>query len=226
MSQSQLLSEPFAGIANDLLAAGAIQFGDHRLKIHRTRPDLPLSPHYFNCRSVAHPGGEGKVTPELVERIATLMVRSTIDAEAFDCLFAVPDGATPYAEDLGRILGIPVIRLTKRKNDDGTTCVDGIEGDVSAFRGMRGLGIEDVVTSAASSMEAVTVMTRHAMRVSDIVCVVDRQQGGYQRLFEQNIRLRSLFTFRALLDHFHAGKQIDRMKYEACLAYHAASANL
>lgn len=227
MSQPQSLAEPFAGIANDLFAAGAIQFGLHPLKIHRTRPDLPLSEYYFNCRSVAHPGGEGKVPARLVERIALAMVGRTIDARSFDCVAAVPDGATPYAEALGSVLGeMSVIRLSKRRNEDGTTCVDGIEGDVSAFRGKRALLVEDVVTSAASSMEAVTVLSRHGIRVSDVVCIVDRQQGGMQRLIEQNITLRPLFSFRDLLDHFRARKEIDQLKYETCIAYHAGSQNL
>lgn len=227
MSQPKSLSEPFAGIANDLFAAGAIQFGLHPLKIHRTRPDLPLSEYYFNCRSVAHPGGEGKVPAALVTRIATLMVGRTIDARSFDCIAAVPDGATPYADALAAALGgIPVIRMTKRTYEDGTTCVNGIEGDVSAFRGGRALLVEDVVTSAASSMEAVSVLNRHDILVSDVLCVVDRQQGGVQRLIEQNITLRSLFSFRDLLDHFHALGQIDRLKYETCIAYHAESKSL
>lgn len=226
MSQPKLLPEPFAGVANDLFAVGAIQFDEHKLKIQRTRPDLPLFPYDFNCRGTGHPSGEGKVPPELVRRIALLTVGRTIDVRPFDCIFAVPDGATPYAHELGLILGLPVIRLTKRKDDDGATCVDGIEGGAPAFRGKRGLGVEDVVTSAASSMEAVTVTTRHEIRVSDIVCVVDRQQGGTQRLIEQGIALRSLFTFRGLLDHFLAMEKINQKKYDACIAYHAGSQNL
>jgi len=155
------------------------------------------------------------------------MVGRTIDARSFDCIAAVPDGATPYADALAAALdGIPVIRLSKRRNEDGTTCVDSIEGDVSAFRGKRALIVEDVVTSAASSMEAVTVLRRYGIHVSDVVCIVDRQQGGVQRLIEQNIALRPLFTFRELLDHFRACNEIDQLKYETCIAYHAESQNL
>jgi len=226
MSEPTLLPEPHGGIVDSLLEAGAIQFKLHELKAHRTNKALRLSEYYFNCRSTAHPGGKGKVPPELIERIAMLMVVSTIDARSFDCIAAVPDGATPYAEALGRQLGLPVIRLTKRTNEDDTTCVDGIEGDSSAFRGMRALLVEDVVTSAASSLEAVTVLTRHGIRVSDIVCVVDRQQGGTQRLVEQDITLRSLLVFRGILDHAFARKEIDRLKYETCIAYHAESSSL
>ncbi len=227
MSEPKLLPEPHGGIVDGLLAVGAIQFGLHELKAHRTNKALRLSEYYFNCRSTAHPGGKGKVPPELIERIVTLMVRSAIDARPFDCIAAVPDGATPYAEALGRQLGLPVIRLIKRTNDeDGTTCVDGIDGDASAFRGKRALLAEDVVTSAASTMEAVTVLGRHDIRVSDVVCAVDRQQGGAQRLFEQDITLRSVLVFRGILDHTFARKEIDRLKYETCIAYHAESSSL
>lgn len=227
MSEPKSLPEPFGGILDELLEVGAIQFGLHELKAHRTNKALRLSEYYFNCRGMSHPGGKGKVPPELIERIATLMVGSTIDVDDVDCIVAVPDGATPYAEALGRLLILPVVRLTKRAFEDGTTRVDGIEGGPSAFEGKRrALLVEDVVTSGASSMEAADVLGPHGVEVTDALCVVDRQQGGYERFNARGITLRSLFTFRVILDHAFAKGKILEPKYQTCIAYHAESQNL
>ena len=229
MSLTLPILGPSGAIANDLFAAGAVKFGAFPLKAHRANSSLPLSPYYFDCRAIGHPSKPGPVSAAIVMRIAMAWSRlDALDFERIDCVAAVPHGATPYATHLALLLegAVPVIRLAKRENDDGTTTVHDVEGDVSAFRGKRALLVEDVVTTAASSLEAITVLRRYEIRTYHALAVVDRQQGGAQRLLEQNVRLRPLFTFRQLVDHYHAAGQIDHMKYEECLAYHAESSSL
>ena len=227
MSLTRLIPEPGAYIANELLRLNAVKFGAFELKAHRANPSLPKSPYYFDCRTDGHPKKPGPVSDLLVRDIGVSMSRlmSDADVDAIDGIAAVPYGATPYADRLALALNdrVPVIRLAKRENADGTTTVHDVEGDVSAFRDRWVILVEDVVTTAASSLEAITVLRRYGIHVRDVLAVVDRQQGGAQRLIEQNVRLRALFTFRQLVDHYHASGQIDRMKYEECLAYHAAN---
>lgn len=213
-------------IADALYRCGAVKFGSFSLKIHRTRPDLPKSPYYFDCRGEHHPSKPGPVPAWLIDVVAGQMLAS-YDADAidtFEAVAAVPHGATPYAEVVARLLGVPLIRLTKRENEDGTTTVDGIEGDVEAFRWKRVLLVEDVVTTAASSAEAITVLSREQIFCTDAVSVVDREQGGTLRLESMNVLLRSLFTFTALVGHYRARDTIDGKTYDKSLAYHAASA--
>ncbi len=61
------------------------------------------------------------------------------------------------------------------------------------------------------------------IHVADAACVVDRQQGGGEHLASLGIRLRSLFTFIAIVGHFRASDTIDEAKFAMCHAYHASS---
>lgn len=212
-------------IANALYGAKAVKFGAFILKKDRGNPDAIPSPYYFDCRGEAHPSKPGPVPAWLIDVIAGQML-GLYDDEAidtFEAVAAVPHGATPYAETVARLLGLPLIRLTKRENPDGTTTVDGIEGDFESVRWKRVLLVEDVVTTAASSAEAVSVLARDQIFCTDAVCVVDREQGGPARLEAMNVSLRSLFAFTALVGHFRAREDIDQAAFDACHAYHAAS---
>ena len=54
--------------------------------------------------------------------------------------------------------------------------------------------VEDVVTSGGAAIEAVEALREAGMRVSNAVCVVDREEGGADALARAAVRLRSLFT--------------------------------
>lgn len=212
-------------IADALYKAKAVKFGAFVLKKDRGNPDAVPSPYYFDCRGESHPSKPGPVPAWLIDVIAGQML-GLYDDEAidtFEAVAAVPHGATPYAEVIARLLGVPLIRLTKRENPDGTTTVDGIEGDVESVLWKRVLLVEDVVTTAASSAEAITVLARDRIFCTDAVCVVDREQGGTLRLEAMNVQLRSFFAFTALVGHYRARGTIDAAKYDESHAYHAAS---
>jgi orotate phosphoribosyltransferase len=52
--------------------------------------------------------------------------------------------------------------------------------------------VEDVVTSGGAAIEAVEALREAGLRVSNAVCVVDREEGGADALARVAVRLRSL----------------------------------
>jgi orotate phosphoribosyltransferase len=54
--------------------------------------------------------------------------------------------------------------------------------------------VEDVVTSGGAAIEAVEALREAGLRVSNAVCVVDREEGGVDALARVAVRLRALFT--------------------------------
>jgi orotate phosphoribosyltransferase len=179
-----------------------VKFGAFFLKKDRGNPDAVASPYYFDCRGETHPSKPAPVPAWLIDVIAGQMLGLYDDeaVDTFEGVAAVPHGATPYAETVARLLGVPLIRLTKRENEDGTT-------------------------TAASSIEAIAVLARNQIFCADAVSVVDREQGGPARLAGMGVRLRSLFTFTALVGHFRVRENIDQATFDACNAYHRASAS-
>jgi orotate phosphoribosyltransferase len=53
--------------------------------------------------------------------------------------------------------------------------------------------VEDVVTSGGAAIEAVEALREAGLRVSNAVCIVDREQGGADGLARAAVRLRPLF---------------------------------
>ena len=59
--------------------------------------------------------------------------------------------------------------------------------------------IEDVVTSGGAAIEAVQALRAAGLRVSNAICVVDREEGGVDELARHAVRLRPLFRASELL---------------------------
>ena len=53
--------------------------------------------------------------------------------------------------------------------------------------------VEDVVTSGGALVEAVHAVRDAGLRVSNAVCVIDREEGGADALARHAVRLRRLF---------------------------------
>jgi orotate phosphoribosyltransferase len=53
--------------------------------------------------------------------------------------------------------------------------------------------LEDVVTTGGSSLQAVHQLREAGYRVSRVVAIVDRQEGGLEAITEAGLELRSLF---------------------------------
>ena len=60
--------------------------------------------------------------------------------------------------------------------------------------------LEDTVTTGGSTLRAVEAVRRAGYTVVGAVAVVDRCEGGSERLKEAGVPLRSLFTVQALYD--------------------------
>jgi orotate phosphoribosyltransferase len=60
--------------------------------------------------------------------------------------------------------------------------------------------IEDVVTSGGAAIEAVQALRDAGLRVSNAICVVDREEGGVDELARHAVRLRPLFQASELLE--------------------------
>lgn len=69
--------------------------------------------------------------------------------------------------------------------------------------------IEDVVTSGSSVLETVEVLQKEGLKVTDAIVVLDREQGGKDRLQAHGIRLHSVCTLSKILEILEQQKKID-----------------
>jgi orotate phosphoribosyltransferase len=105
-------------------------------------------------------------------------------------------GAVALAAAASLATGLPFLIVRKAAKDYGTA--NRLEG--VSEPGERICLIEDVVTSGGAAIEAVSALREAGLRVSNAICVVDREEGGVDELARHGVRLRSLFGASELLE--------------------------
>ena len=59
--------------------------------------------------------------------------------------------------------------------------------------------IRDRVTTAGSVIKAIKKLRENNYVVEEVLSIVDRQEGGYDALSDENVKLKSLFTIKDFL---------------------------
>ncbi len=150
------------------------------------------SSHYFNCKPVSL-NGEGL---ELISNLFLEVLDSRSKAVAGLTLGADPlvSGLITIAASRGLYLDALIIR--KEIKNYGTKA--GIEGP-SLKEGTIVTVLEDVVTTAGSAIKAIKKLRENNYVVEEVLSIVDRQEGGYEALYDENVKLKSLFTIKDFL---------------------------
>ena len=145
------------------------------------------SNHYFNCKPVSLNG----VGLELISNLFLEIMDPRSKAVAGLTLGADPlvSGVIVKASSMGLHLDALIIR--KEIKDYGTKA--GIEGP-SLENGTLVTVLEDVVTTAGSAIKAIKKLRENNYVVNEVLSIIDRKEGGYEALKEENIKLKSLFS--------------------------------
>lgn len=179
-----------------------------KLKLHEKNPDAPLSPFFLNLRTPDNPK-PGPLTDEIVGLAARCMRRVQIAKKLrFNATAGVPRAGDPFAKKLAHYTGTACVLLEKYEHD-GKRSVAALKGKVPEW--IRKVAVvDDLVTKADSKLEAIQVLRDQSLEVSDVIVLVDREQGGGKELSEWNCSLHSVFTITELLDLYLESGKISR----------------
>lgn len=145
-------------------------------------------------------------------KLSTLDARGAyLVARTFLAMIAddVPDavggltlGADPVVGSMLALAGLEDLDLKgfivrKATKDHGTRSL--VEGPMNGDE--RVVIIEDVVTTGGSSMKAIRAVEDLGCKVTRVLAIVDREQGGEENLRRDGYRLESIFTARELLKY-------------------------
>lgn len=191
-----------------------------KMKLHDKNPEAPLSPVYLMLRTPDNPKA-GPLTPEIVELAAHCMAQTlSYHAVDFDVIAGIPRAGEPFAAALGKILNRELIQLVKDESGGGRKIVS--DGSKSGTKRVA-LPVDDLITGADTKFEAIDAMIEMGYSVSDLVVLVDREQGGREKLGERGIGLCAVMTFTELLDILVEAKRITPERRDEIKTYLAAA---
>lgn len=165
-----------------LCKANVLQFGRFTLKSGL------ISPFYLDLRLTAS-------YPQVLKQIAQAM-GELLPRCQFDLLCGVPYTAIPFATALCLSYNVPMLLKRKEKKAHGTGKM--VEGVFQA--GQKCLVIEDVISSGQSILETISALEKEGLKVYDVIVLVDREQGGRQKLEEKGVCLHSVLTLTHIID--------------------------
>jgi len=207
-----VLTEAKTRLALGLFEIGAIKFGEFRLKLHEKNPQAPLSPIYIDLRTL-------RSFPDVMD-LAVDVYKELTHGLKFDLYADVPTAATPIVAILSHKTRIPMISPRKEEKKHGIKRpIDGVykEGQVALL-------IDDLITSADSKIETISVLEENNIVVRDVVVLLDREQGGVEELRKRGYFCHTALKLKELLKLYVDSNKISQEQYSRTITYLEGSA--
>jgi len=151
-----------------------------------------MSNYYIDLRTITLDGEGGFVIGNLIFDM--------VKEEKPDGVGGLTLGADPIAYGTALVSYLnkqPIKPFVVRKEPKGHGTGKQIEGNVKA--GDRVFIVEDVITTAGSSLKAAKVVKEAGIEVLGIIAIVDREEGGEERIRQEGFRFFPIFRISELL---------------------------
>ena len=190
-------------VAKSLLKEGLVMFGEFRLRKHHENIALSPAKFYIDLRPV-----ESLIV--LRELVVDLLRREMEERDLFlDYLADVPTAFTPVVAILSYLTGIPMISPRREKKTYGTG--RSINGKFE--KGKKVLLIDDLITDAGSKLLVIKTLEAEGLIVGDVLVLIDREEGGPEKLEEGGYRFHSVFAWSELLAFYAEEGLLTNQQY-------------
>jgi orotate phosphoribosyltransferase len=198
-------------LAQALFDLGGVQFGAYDLG-----PTAGRSPLYINPRVlISEPAMLRRVARLIHTQILADRTRRRPHLNTFAAVAGVPMGGLHIATAYALESDTPLIYLRppgSRPNGNGE-----IEGRI--VEGQSALVIDDLMTGGSSILSTCEQLERAGMTVRDAIVLIDREQGGIERLHERGCRVMPILRLKTMLNYYHAAEVIDDATYQRSIDY-------
>ncbi len=184
-------------LADELLEAGCIKFGEFTLKSGLK------SPIYIDLRQIIS-------YPKLLEQVGAAYL-PWLKELTFDRIAGLPYAAIPIATAISLQGNYPMIYPRKEAKSYGTKA--DIEGEYHP--GETVVIIDDLATTGGSKFEAIEKLTSAGLFVKDVVVLVDRQSGAKESLEQAGYQLHAVLTISEMLNYWEEAGKVEKTKIEA-----------
>lgn len=199
-SNSQVVVVDISKILNQI---GALRFGAFKLTSGK------MSPYYIDLRIVpSFPNAFHKVCD-----YSATFIRENIGEKKIERVAGIPIAGIPFASMIAYDLGKPFLYVRKGARFHGRQ--RRIEGVLSP--GDKVLIIDDLITTGLSLTKAAKAVTAEGGIVNDAIVVLDREEGGKEKLEKEGIVLHSLLKISTVAASLHEIGAIDEEQLKTIL---------
>jgi orotate phosphoribosyltransferase len=188
-----------------LIKNNAIKFGDYILASGKK------SPYYIDLRQTI----SSPITMDWIANSLTRIILNEIGKDKIDRILGVPTAGVPFATVVSQKLGIPLIYYRQARKEHGVR--KKIEGILE--RNDRVLVIDDLITTGESVIEAAEVVRDQGGVVNELVVLLDREQGGQDKLRSCRIEPHVLFKISDAMIWLHSMGLIENEIYAILQKY-------
>ena len=184
-------TDALGALVRRLHEIGAVRFGRFTLK------SGIVSPFYIDLRVViSH--------PDVLARIGAVMAELVRPCRP-DRIAGIPYAGLPLAVATSLAGGFPLVYPRREEKAYGTK--RRIEGSFEA--GEQVVVIDDIITDGASKFEAIEPLEAAGLVVRDLVILIDREQGGAERLAAKGYALHAVLTISQCFDELERRHAVD-----------------
>jgi orotate phosphoribosyltransferase len=198
-------------ISLSLIRGKALKIGDYTLSSGKK------SPYYVDLRqSISDP-----IAMDWIANALARIVASEIGKGKVDKIMGVPTAGVPFATLVSQKLAIRMLYYRKERKEHGVR--KKIEGDME--RNDRIVMIDDLITTGQSVIEAAQAARDQGGIVSELVVLLDREQGGQENLRAHNIEPHLLFSISEAFDWLRDVELLSDHDYKIIKEYIDAERN-
>jgi len=182
---------------------GALQFGAFKLTSGK------ISPYYIDLRIVpSFPGAFQKVCNFYVD-----FIKAEIGAKNLERIAGIPVAGIPFASLIAYNLKKPFLYIRKGVRLHGRQ--RRIEGILTP--GDHVLIIDDLITTGLSLRKAAKAITAEGGVVNHAVVLLDREEGGKEKLEKSGIKLHALLKISEIANKLYEIGAIDEEQLKTIL---------
>ena len=159
------------------------------------------SDYYFDCRVTAlHAEGSELIGNLFFEAVSEIIASGT-PVKGVGGMTMGADPLVAATTVVSSQKGQPLNGLLVRKESKGHGTNQFVEGLANFEAGDPVVVLEDVVTTGGSLLKACQRIESAGLKIVAVCCILDREEGGREKLKEAGYELKALFTRRELLEH-------------------------
>jgi uridine monophosphate synthetase len=183
---------------------GAIKFGSFTLASGK------ISPYYIDLRVIpSYPSAFSKLTDLFIQWL------NGHPKITFDRIAGVPTAGISFATAICNQLNVPLLYIRTKPKKYGRQ--KQVEGILNA--GDHVLVVDDLITDGESKIDAVNALREAKAKITDVIVVVDREQGGSQQLAKAKLKLHSLTKISHLVKTLGKENRLTKHEMNQILSY-------